>query len=105
MEHIVQFAVSIDDNAITQYVTKNAEKEIIKDLKQQVANRLFESRYYRSNADPERDPLSEWAKEEIIDAFLEKNKDKIISEAAKELAIKLARTKAGKAILEDLERR
>ena len=105
MEHIVQFAVSIDDNAITEHVTKNAEKEIIKDLKQQVANRLFESGYYRSNADPERDPLNEWAKNEIINTFLDENKDKIISEAAKELAVKLARTKAGKAILEDLERR
>ena len=103
MEHIVQFAVSIDDSAITQYVTKNAEKEIIKDLKQQVANRLFESRYYRGNSDPERDPLNEWAKNEIINTFLNENKDKIISEAAKELAIKLARTKAGKAILEDLK--
>ena len=105
MEHIVQFAVSIDDNAITQYVTKNAEKEIIKDLKQQVAKRLFESRYYRGNSDPERDPLNEWAKNEIINTFLDENKDKIISEAAKELAVKLARTKAGKAILGDLERR
>ncbi len=103
MEHIVQFAVSIDDDAITQYVTKNAEKEIIKDLKQQVANRLFESRYYRGNSDPERDPLNEWAKNEIINTFLDENKDKIISEAAKELAVKLARTKAGKAILEDLK--
>ena len=103
MEHIVQFAVSIDDNAITQYVTKHAEKEIIKDLKQQVANRLFESRYYRGNSDPERDRLNEWAKNEIINTFLDENKDKIISEAAKELAVKLARTKAGKAILEDLK--
>ena len=103
MEHIVQFAVSIDDSAITRYVTKNAEKEIIKDLKQQVTNRLFESRYYRGDSDPERDPLSEWAKEKIINTFLDENKDKIISEAAKELAVKLSRTKAGKAILEELK--
>ena len=103
MEHIVQFAVGIDDNAIAEHVSKNAEKEIIKDLKQQVANRLFEPYYYKGNVNLERDPLSEWAKEKIINTFLEENKDKIISETAKELAAKLARSKAGKAILEDLK--
>ena len=103
MEHIVQFAVSIDDHAITEHVTKNAENEIIKDLKQQVTNKMFNSRYYRCNADPEKDPLSEWAKKEIIDAFLENNKEQIISEAAKALAEKLARSKAGKSILENLK--
>ena len=88
MEHIVQFAVSIDDNAITARVSENAEKEIIKDLKQQVANKLFESRYYRRNVDPKNDPLSEFAKE-IVYAFLEENKNVIIENASKMLAEKL----------------
>ena len=33
MEHIVQFAVGIDDEAITNRVSEHAEKEIIKDLR------------------------------------------------------------------------
>lgn len=103
MEHIVQFAISIDDAAITARVSENAEKEIIKDLKQQVANKLFESRsYYKKNADPKNDPLSEFTKE-IIYAFLEENKNAIIENASKMLAEKLARTKAGKEILGDLK--
>lgn len=103
MEHIVQFAISIDDNSITEHVSKNAEKEIIKDLKQQVANKLFEPRYYKGNADPKIDPLSDWTKSEIIVAFLNENKDRIIAETAKELAIRLSRSKAAKEILENIK--
>lgn len=101
MEHIVQFAVSIDDNAIVQHVTEHAEKEIIKDLKQQVANKIFKAYYYRTNADPEKDPLSEFAKD-IICNMLEEHKDTITTKAAEILADRLARTKAGKVIFENL---
>lgn len=50
MEHIVQFAIGIDDDAIRERIVANAEKEIIKDLKQDVANKLFEAYYYNGNA-------------------------------------------------------
>lgn len=101
MEHIVQFAINIDDNTIIEYVNKNAEIEIIRDLKQQVANRIFRKPYYNDDAAPTRDPLSDWAKSKIIDAFINENKDRIIAEAAKELAMRLSRTKAAKEILEE----
>jgi len=101
MDHIVQFAVSIDDNAITQRVTDAAEKKIIDDLKQQVANRLFQSDYYRGNADPERNPLSEYSKR-LVENFLTEYKDAIITNASQILADKLARSKAGKEIFKDL---
>ena len=104
MEHIVQFAIGIDDNAIVENVSKNAEKEIIKDLKQQVTNRLFYSKsYYRRDADPKSDPLSEFAQEIILEFFKE-NKDIIIENASKIIADKLVRSKAYKAILENLEK-
>lgn len=103
MEHIVQFAIGIDDNAIVKKVSENAEKEIINDLKQQVANRIFESRsYYNKNVDPKTDPLSYFAKE-LVSSVIEDNKDAIIEKAAKHLADRLANTKKGKEILDNLK--
>ena len=92
MEHIVQFAVSIDDNRITELVTQNAENEIIKDLKQDVANKLFNPPYYKGNADPKRDNLSCFT-ENLVKEFLETNKEYIIDKAAAMLADRLARSK------------
>lgn len=103
MEHIVQFAVGIDDRAIAENVSKNAEKEIIKDLQRQVTNKLFRAYNSYRDADPKYDPLSEFSKG-IVRDFLEENKDNIIKQAAKVLADSLARSKAGKAILTDLEK-
>lgn len=102
MEHIVQFAIGIDDNAIVKNVTENAEKEIINDLKQKVANRIFQRGYYTKNADPDRDPLTDFAKS-IITSVVEDNKDVIIEKAAKHLAERLSKTKKGKEILNGLE--
>ena len=102
MEHIVQFAVGIDDDAIRKIVVANAEKEIIKDLKQDVANKLFEGYYWNQNADPKKDPLSEFSKG-IIEKFLKEHQEEILNKAAIHLADKLARTKKGKEILNNLE--
>ena len=103
MEHIVQFAIGIDDNAIVKNVTENAEREIINDLKQQVVNRIFNSRnYYNKNADPKYDPLTDFAKG-IITSVIEDNKDVIIEKAAEHLAERLSKTKKGKEILNNLE--
>ena len=101
MEHIVQFAIGIDDNAIVKKVEENAEQTIIKDIKQMVCNRLFESSYYNSNARPT-DPLSGFT-QRLVESFLEKNKEIILEKAAVHLADKLARSKAGKALLERVE--
>lgn len=97
MEHIVQFAIGIDDEGIKERITENAEKQIIKDIEQQVINKLFESRYYNRNAD-ENSPLSDYSKR-LIESFLEKHKEEIIEKAAVHLAEKLARSKAGKTLL------
>jgi len=100
MDHIVQFAISIDDDRIKQSVEQNAEKQIIKDLKQNVLNNLLTSRYYHGNATPD-DPLSS-VSETIIRQVFKEHEEQIIDKAAKLLADKLARSKSGKAILEDL---
>lgn len=101
MEHIVQFAIGIDDDAITKRVTENAEKEIIKDLKQDVANKIFQPYYYKGNADPKRDHLSCFS-ENLVKAFFEENKEYIIDKAAAILADRLFRSKKGKEILDNL---
>ena len=98
MEHIVQFAIGIDDEAIVKRVTENAERVITNELKQQVANRLFQRSYYSKNADPERDPLSNFTMN-LVDDFFEINRDAIIEKAAERLADRLARTKKAKEIL------
>ena len=102
MEHIVQFAIGIDDRSITERVEANAEKIIIKNLQQQVANKLFRSYYYNSDVDIERDPLSDFSKNLILE-FLNENKEIIIQKTAKELSDRLMRSKAGKAIFEDVK--
>ena len=98
MEHIVQFAIGIDDNAIIERIEKNAEKQIIQNIQQQVRNRLFE-RYYCHDAD-EKSALNDYSKG-IVEGFLQKHKDEILEKAATHLADKLARSKAGKALLEE----
>ena len=98
MEHIVQFAIGIDDEGIKERITENAEKQIIKDIEQQVRNKLFEPSFYGRNAD-ERSPLNDYSKR-LIESFLEKHKDEILEKAAVHLAEKLARSKAGKALLQ-----
>lgn len=101
MEHIVQFAIGIDDEGIKERITESAEKQIIKDIEQQVRNKLFESPYYGRNAD-ENSPLNDYSKR-LIESFLEKHKDEILEKAATHLAEKLVRTKAAKALLEKEE--
>ena len=100
-EHILQFAIGIDDEGIRNSVMQHAEKEIIASLKQEVANKLFEPRYYGRSANPSSDPLSEYSKR-IIVSLIDENKDSIIERAAQILAEKLLRSKAAKDMLGDL---
>ena len=101
MEHIVQFAVGIDDKAITDRITETAEKQIVDSIRKDVINKLFQPYYYRETANPERDPLSNFS-EKILRTFLDENKEAILDRASRYLAEKLARSKAGKEILEDM---
>lgn len=96
MEHIVQFAIGIDDDVIRKRIEERAEKQIVENIEQQVRDQLFES-YYRGRAD-KNSPLSDYSKR-LIEGFLEKNKEEILEKTAVYLAEKLARSKAGKALL------
>lgn len=92
MEHIIQFAIGIDDDRIVKLVEDNASKQIIGDLKQQVANRIFSAYYCGQNADPSTDKLSDLSVQ-IVSDFLKDNKDVIVERASELLADKMLKSK------------
>lgn len=98
MEHIVQFAISMDDNAIKQRVEEAAEKTIINNLQQEVRDKLFEPGDYCRRSTKPGDPLSSFS-ESLIEDFLSDNKDELLDKAALYLANRLCKTKAAKEII------
>ena len=100
MEHIVQFAVGIDDDAIVKRINESAEKQIKDDLMKQIRSsiehEIFE--FYRPPYGNEYEKiidLQSWCKNLVVD-ILNKNQDKIIELAAEKLADKMSRTKVVK---------
>ena len=106
MDHIFNIAIHMDDEHIKEQVAIKAEKEIMANITKEVGRVIFERSGYYSSYGPNKgyneNRLGAWA-QGIFEEFLKKNKEKIIAAAAKELADRLARTKAGRAILENLE--
>ena len=96
MEHIVQFAVGIDDEAIKKKIEEHAVEHIEKELKRDIANKIFRTTYYgKTYADPTVSPLSEFSAE-IVKDVMATYKDEIIQRAAELLADSYKRTKAWK---------
>lgn len=105
-EHIVTFAVGLDDDAIVESIQKSATRSIINDIKVEILNKVFKGRYYNSNAaryDEGRDKVmvnrdaefSSFA-ETVIKETINDNKDEIIERAAQLLCESYKRTKAWK---------
>lgn len=92
MEHFLQFAISIDDDAIVKRIEENAEKNITEELKKKVMKLLFDVNPWSSR---QLDVPTEWTKTRIED-FLNDHKDEIVQCAGNILAEKLLRTKAVK---------
>lgn len=99
MEHIVQFAIGIDDNEIRKNVIRTAEKQIVEQIKQDLTDRLFSSRGWNKHASPE-DPLSSYALALLAD-YLEENKDAIVDRAAKYLADRVSKCKSAQSLKEE----
>lgn len=92
MEHIVQFAIGVDDDAIVRRVMDNAEKVITDQLYKETKKQMFETdRWYDNRVSG----VQPWVQARF-DEFLENNKDLIIKLASDKLADKLSRTKAVK---------
>lgn len=101
MEHIVQFAVGIDDDRITEEISKHALNQITQDLKRQVTNKVFRSSYYNDNADAKRDPLIDFSRSVISEALL-KDREEIINKAAAYMAEKFLKSKSGREMLKTM---
>ena len=101
MQHIFQISIDIDDERIRNAIAESAEKEIIKKLTVDVEKILY-NHSWGTPGENNRRGLSDFA-EDKIDDFLEACREAIISEAAERLAGKLAKTKKGKEILNNLE--
>ena len=99
MEHIVQFGIGIDDEAIKKSVTQHAEKAIIEQLINDVERIIFEKDVWGKTVN--KNKASDFV-ERHIDKFLEDNRDIIIELTSKYLAEKLVRTKRAKEILENI---
>lgn len=89
MEHIVQFAISIDDQTIQKRIEENAYQDICNKLVDEARDRL---------------PHESWGKRvlwndivsEAIGNFITDHKDEVIDAAAEKLASSYSRTKAYK---------
>lgn len=99
MEHIVQFAIGLDDDAIRRELEANAVKQIEKDLKQELIDKMFDmgDTWGRSrknmHANPQSDPLSAWVRNMVSEALI-MYRDQIIERAAECLAESMKRSKA-----------
>lgn len=99
MEHIVQFAIGIDDETIRKRVEENAYDDICERLVHDAYSALPGKHRNSWLATDEKGASGvDWRylMEEQLSLFAEKHKDEIIEAAAKELAESFKRTKAYK---------
>ena len=96
MEHIVQFGIGIDDEAIREIVMKKAEKSIVEDLKKEIRSEIIHE-IFVCDADwygkERKIDLQDWVKD-LVAKTLKDNKEQIIKMASEKLADKMSRTKA-----------
>ena len=94
MEHVIQFGVSIDDDAIQKQIMKTAEKTIIGEIKNDIESQIIERHrpYYAG-----KDEMNLTMRAEaIVREWLDGNSDKIIELAGKMVAEKVFRSKKWK---------
>lgn len=107
MEHIVQFAIGIDDEGIRKHITESGEKQIIDrlygDCKTALVGRA--NRCWGWN-DSREDRFKIALKDlvfEAVDKVVTENKDAIIENATQILADRIGRTKAARALKEEVK--
>ena len=88
MEHIIQFGITIDDDAIKKNIEANALDAVVRTFTDEMKRNLPKSYYGSSNVD--------WkaVANNCVQDFLEKNRDEIMDIAADRLVEKVMRTKA-----------
>lgn len=91
MEHIVQFAIGIDDEKIRERVIQCAYDDVVKNLMTEAKKDLgVTNRYYR--------PTDTWSTivDRALHKYFDENKNLIVNLAAEKLADSYKRTKAFK---------
>lgn len=88
MEHIVQFAISIDDETIQNRIEEHAYRDVLDKLAKEATDTVFA----HTNA-YSRDIMWKTLMEDALRSFLEERKDEIIDKAANMLADRFQRTK------------
>ena len=96
MEHIVQFAISIDDDRIKRNIENSVEKQVTNKIKGDCMKALVGKKSI-TNCDYTQ-KLKEMV-DDNIQNFLAENKDEIIKISADKLSEKLSRTKAVKEVI------
>lgn len=88
MEHIVQFAINIDDKTIQNRIEEHAYTDVLDKLAKKATDTVFA----HTNA-YSRDTMWRNLMEGALQSFLEERKDEIIDKAANMLADRFQRTK------------
>ena len=88
MEHIVQFAIGIDDEAIKKRIEQTAEKQIVDSIKEDISDMIFQKNRWNDEK-----CLQSWVRGVVVEAVMA-HKDDIIREAASQLCEYMKRTKA-----------
>lgn len=102
MEHIVQFAIGIDDDKIRETLERAAVNDIEQSIKKDVLNKILYT-YLHRDANFQEDPLSSFTEKILRDLF-EGWKDQIIQKAGELLCDYLKRTKAVKDLVEEVKK-
>lgn len=88
MEHIVQFAIGIDDKAIQNRIEEYAYRDVLDKLAKNAVDSVFAHTSAYS-----RESMWNSLMGEALQSFLEERKDEIIDKAATMLADRFQRTK------------
>lgn len=88
MEHIVQFAISIDDETIQNRIEEHAYTDVLNKLTKNAVDSVFAHSSAYS-----RELMWEKLLDNALQSFLEERKDEIIDKAANMLADRFQRTK------------
>ena len=99
---VINIPIQIDEAKMEEVVQRDYEQRVIKIIAEHITTALTNnsSKYY--SYDRESDGMTNLINERI-DLFIGEHKDEIIEIAGSRLAERLARTKAAKSLIKDLE--
>ena len=87
MEHIIQFGITIDDDAIKKHIEEKATKQVVDSISQSMKDRLFRYNGFSYDA------------QEMFAELLDKYKDEIIEKATAQVVDSIKRSKKYKEAL------